>query len=177
MTRRTMTDWLAASHDHPERVRAEWRERGIALVPIGRRFDAVRLPERLVFAALGTEGRSYAHTDFGLEDGLGGPVIHDGHGRNYYAIVPAGTVREWRSRAPGVECLGSGTYFGVPSVDVLEYDETHPVYWASLGGSSRFCEPASVSFLVRVGVARLAEIEESPHDGGSVSARTAKAPQ
>ncbi|MEU9375263.1 hypothetical protein AB0D94_16010 [Streptomyces sp. NPDC048255] len=167
MTRQMMTDWLVGSHDQPEQVRTEWRERGIALLPIGRTFDAVRLPERLVFAALCTEGRSYAHTDFGLEESLGGPVVHDGHGRNYYAIVPAGTVREWRSCAPGVECLGSGTYFGVPAVDVLGYDVTHPVYWATLGAGSRFCEPASVALLVRVGVARLAEGESRP---GSASA-------
>ncbi|MET9606278.1 hypothetical protein ABZZ17_14570 [Streptomyces sp. NPDC006512] len=159
MTRSTMASWLTGSHDQPEQVRTQWRERGIVLLPIGRTFDAVRLPERLVFAALGTAGRDFAQTDSGLEESLGGPVIHDGHGRNYYALVPPGTVREWSCAAPGVECLGSGTYFGVPDPAVREYGATHPVYWATLGGGSRFRDPASVALLVRAGAARLAEDE------------------
>ncbi|MCX4691052.1 hypothetical protein [Streptomyces sp. NBC_01408] len=177
MTRPTMSDWLAGGHDRPEQVRKEWRERGIVLLPIGRAFDAVRLPERVVFAALGTEGRSFAHTDFGLEESLGGPVIHDGHGRTYYAIVPPGTVREWRHCGLGVECLGHGTHFGVPAVDVLEYDATQPIYWATLGGPSKFCEPASVSLLVRVGAARLADAEGRRPGTKPPALRTARAPQ
>lgn len=174
---RNFRDWLASNHNRPEQARNEWRASGITLLPIGRAFDAVRLPERLVQAALGTEGRSPAHTDFGLEESLGGPVIHDGRGRNYYAIVPAGTSGEWRSSAPGVECLGPGAYFGVPAVDVLEHDATHPTYWATLGGPARFCEAASVSLLVRVGAARLAESEGEQQGAGSLPARSARAPQ
>ncbi|MFE5771457.1 hypothetical protein ACFQ7O_24190 [Streptomyces sp. NPDC056485] len=174
---RIFSDWLASSHSKPEEARADWRENGVTLMPIGRSFEAVRLPERLVRAALGTEEHSFAHTDFGLEESLGGPIIHDGHGRNYYAIVPAGTAAEWRSQVPGVECLTNGTYFGVPATDILEYNAAHPVYWATLGGSSRFCEPASVSLLVRVGAARLAESEGAEQGAESLPARTARAPQ
>jgi hypothetical protein len=151
-----LADWLAGSHDHPEQVRAQWRERGIALVPLGGVFDAVRLPEPVVLAALLTDGDGCAHLDDALEETLRGPVVHDGHGRNYYAIVPPG-VREWRHSAHGVECLGSGTHFGVPAVGVRDYDATHPVHWATLGTSSRYCDPASVALLVRIASARLAE--------------------
>lgn len=155
----TMADWLADSHDRPQQVRAEWHQRGVALIPIGRQFDVIRLPEPIVFAAIAAESLTDVITDLALEESLEGPVIHDGHGRNYYAIVPAGTVREWRHTGLGVECLGPGTHFGVPAVDIKEYDATHPIYWATLGGTSRYCDPASVGLLVRIGAARLAEAE------------------
>ncbi|WP_328930680.1 hypothetical protein OG429_40790 (plasmid) [Streptomyces sp. NBC_00190] len=160
MTRRTMADWLAGSHARPEQVRAEWRERGIAVLPIGSAFDAVRLPEQLVHAAVGDRALGQAYTDFALEVHLDGPVIHDGHGRNYYALVPAGTVSAWRSAA-GAECLGLGTHLGVPALDVHEYGPTHPVYWAAVGPRPAYCDPASVALLVRIGAARLAEAAEA----------------
>jgi hypothetical protein len=154
-----MAGWLADSHDRPEQVRAEWRQRGVALIPIGRHFDVVRLPEPVVFAAICAETLTDVITDLALDESLDGPVIHDGHGRNYYAIVPAGTIREWRHTGLGVECLGPGTHFGVPAVDVQAYDATHPIYWATLGGTSRYCDPASVALLASIGAARLAEAE------------------
>ncbi|MET9882584.1 hypothetical protein ABZZ20_05370 [Streptomyces sp. NPDC006430] len=174
---RMMTDWLAGSYGQPQQVRAEWRNRGVALIPIGRIFDAIRLPEPVVFAAVCNEGHDYAHADAALDESLGGPVIHDGHGRNYYAIVPAGTVSEWRFTGLGVECLGPGTHFGVPAVDVQEYDATHPIYWATLGGSSGFCAPASVALLVRIGAARLAEAEASQQGADARTLRTEQVPQ
>ncbi|MEV7542160.1 hypothetical protein [Streptomyces sp. NPDC089915] len=168
-TFRIFSAWLVGNHDAPDQAREDWRKTGITLMPIGRAFDVVRLPEPLVQAALGTEGRSFAHSDFGLEESLGGPVIHDGHGRNYYAIVPPGTVTEWRASAPGAECLSHGTYLGVPATGILEYDATHPIYWATLGGASRFCDPASVSLLVRVGSVRLAEAEGDRQGAGGAA--------
>lgn len=156
---RTMTEWLAGSDGRPEKVHAAWRKEGVALLAIGGRFDVVRLPEPLVQAAVGTVGLGHSHTDFALGERLDGPVIHDGHGRNYYPLVPPGTVHEWRSPAPGVECLGRGTHVGIPAPDLFAYDPTHPVYWAAVGPMSGYCDPSSVALLVRVGAARLAEAE------------------
>lgn len=175
--KRKMADWLADSYGQPEQVRAEWRDRGVALIPIGRIFDAIRLPEPVVFAATDTEEQDYEHADAALAECLGGPVIHDGHGRNYYAIVPAGTVAEWRYSGLGVECLGPETHFGVPAVDIQGYDPTHPNYWATLGGPSRYCAPESVALLVCLGAARLAEPEGSPLSVGAPAPRAEQAPQ
>lgn len=155
-----MTEWLASSHAQPEQVRTAWREHGIAVLPIGSLFDAIRLPEELVHAAVGDRALGQAHTDFALGVHLEGPAIHDGHGKNYYAIVPAGTVHEWRSTALGVECLGRGTHLGVPALNIIEYQPTHPVYWAAVDPRPGHCDPASVALLVRIGAARLSEASE-----------------
>ncbi|MEU6891615.1 hypothetical protein ABZ934_07400 [Streptomyces sp. NPDC046557] len=176
MTRRTMTEWLAGSHGRPERVRAEWRERGVAVLPIGSRFDAVRLPDPLVHAAVGTADLGHNHTDFALGERLGGPVIHDGHGRNYYAIVPPGTVAEWRSAVCGVECLGRGTHLGIPALDLVAYDPAHPVYWAEVGPRPGYCDPASVAFLVRVGAARLAGFRQEQGQAQPLTSVSEEAP-
>ncbi|MFH8288359.1 hypothetical protein [Streptomyces sp. NPDC018059] len=60
----------------PRRGLQEWREAGVALLPLGSRFDAVRLPEALVHAAVRTtEPQVIAER---LAQRLPGPVIYDG---------------------------------------------------------------------------------------------------
>ncbi|MFI5617539.1 hypothetical protein [Streptomyces sp. NPDC051567] len=170
MSRRTMTDWLAGSHHQPGQVRAEWRERGISVLPVGHRFDAVRLPEPLVHAAVhpavhaagAPAGPCRAPAGTGLAGHLDGPVIHDGRGRTYYALVPPGTATTWRAAAPGVTCLGPGTHLGVPAEGLLEYHPAHPVHWTAATTRRRHCDPASVALLVRAGTARLAEAAGHP---------------
>lgn len=59
----------------------------------------------------------------------GAPVIHDPGVRRYYALIPPGTTRMWCETV--AECLGEGTYLGVPRVDRTEFDEeTLASYWA-----------------------------------------------
>jgi hypothetical protein len=99
-------------------VHREWdSEARLALIPLGRLFDAVRIPEAVVHHAFAT------HDQAGVARRLarhvhGGPVIHDPAGRRYYALVPSGTAAGWR--APAAECLGEGTYLGVPRPDLTD---------------------------------------------------------
>ncbi|MEV5314026.1 hypothetical protein [Streptomyces sp. NPDC052610] len=80
----------------------------------------------------------------------GGPVIHDpGFGR-YYALVPPGTAQLWL--APPAECLGEGTYLGVPRADRTEPHEPTPSYWAvPVHRPRRLCSAADVHALVAAG--------------------------
>ncbi|MGV9455395.1 hypothetical protein ACWDRW_29870, partial [Streptomyces sp. NPDC003635] len=86
----TVQGWLASAHPSPGAVHGEWGgTAGLALIPLGRRFDAVRLSEDLV---RGVAGISDPPT---VNDWLGWtfnsrPVIHDPSGSRYYALVPPG---------------------------------------------------------------------------------------
>ncbi|WP_234310763.1 MULTISPECIES: hypothetical protein [unclassified Streptomyces] len=126
--RGTAERWLAYAHPSPDTALGEWNSAAnLALIPLGRFFEAVRLPEPIVHGAVA------AADPYTVSDRLGrclggGPVIHDPGFRRYYALVPPGTARTWRE--PAVECLGDGTYLGVPRSDRTEYDEqTQASYW------------------------------------------------
>ena len=96
---RYITGWLARAHDHPERARTEWSRHGVALLPLGRRFSAVRLPGKLVVAAVGTtDAKAIAEE---LEFRLDGPVIHDS------LAIGASAWLIWT--APVMTSLGGGT--------------------------------------------------------------------
>ncbi|MFC9932446.1 hypothetical protein [Streptomyces sp. NPDC127190] len=122
----------------------------LALIPLGVRFDAVRLPDAIVHAAAGSEEPAVVRAR--LTDYLaGGPVVHDPRGRRYYALVPPGTTAGWVS--PVVECLGTGTYLGVPPIDFTAFDgRTLSSYWAvPVAFVGALCRPADVLALVMVG--------------------------
>lgn len=149
--------WLLSAHGAPEQARREWTASGVALLPLGTLFAAVRLPARVVHAATGRT--EHAEVDQALAEALdGGPVICDPDGRRYYALVPASTPARWREAArgwtgPGVECLGRGTYLGVPRPQAEEFaPERWASYWsvpmASLG---ELCAPELVAHLVLAG--------------------------
>ncbi|MGW4445238.1 hypothetical protein [Streptomyces sp. NPDC004682] len=77
-------------------------------MPLGPRFDAVRIPGDLLHAAVG-------RGDIG--DALNGPVIHDVRtlGPTYWALVPH--LDEWPGD-PETSLLSHGTYLGVPDLTV-----------------------------------------------------------
>jgi hypothetical protein len=79
------------------------------------------------------------------------PVIHDPGLCRYYALVPSGTARRWCE--PIAECLGEGTYLGVPRADRTELEEqTHASYWAvPMLRPGRLCAAADVRALVVAG--------------------------
>ncbi|MDT9695378.1 hypothetical protein [Streptomyces sp. P17] len=107
----------------------EWdSEARLALIPLGRLFDAVRIAERLVHSVAGVSDPTAVNAWLGWSFN-GRPVIHDPAGRRYYALVPPGTAPDWR--APAAACLGDGTYLGVPRTDLTELDEhASGSYWA-----------------------------------------------
>lgn len=144
--------WLAQAQAAPEQACREWQDGGVALLPCGTRFCAVRIPTRLVHAAVGTCEETAVNA--ALASALDGPVIRDGHGQYEYALIRTAAPLEWQfdHEAP---LLGDGTYLGVPAE---EYDGESRASWAV---PPRFpgnlCSLRSVESLVATGSARLAE--------------------
>ncbi|WAZ20141.1 hypothetical protein STRCI_001240 [Streptomyces cinnabarinus] len=121
--------WLAAAHPLPSAVHGEWdSDARLALLPLGKLFDAVRIPEHLIHAIAEASSPAIVSNWLGWIFN-GRPVIHDPQGRRYYALVPPGTAKDWR--APAASCLGDGTYLGVPRTDLTVLEEAASVsYWA-----------------------------------------------
>ncbi|MEV0443224.1 hypothetical protein AB0I84_06890 [Streptomyces spectabilis] len=101
--------WLAEADPNPGKVWAEWEKHGVALLPLGRRFDAVRVPaERVHDVVVSDETETVAKV---LRAWLDGPVIRDFRsslGPYYVLIAPDA---DWDGPA---ERLTTGTYLGVP---------------------------------------------------------------
>ncbi|MEU3252532.1 hypothetical protein [Streptomyces sp. NPDC006997] len=159
--RLAVEQWLLAALDGPRReaARREWQTMGLAMLPLGVRYSAVRIPGRLVHLAVDSEDPH--RVDEVLAEALGGPVICDLRHPRYYALVPrvappwASVIEHWH--AAGIDVLGSGCLLGVPPVEA----EGGPgaacsSYWAvpmpSLG---ELCDPLAVEQLVTAGLARL----------------------
>lgn len=147
---RLITDWLARAGRSPEQSQLEWRNQGVALIPLGRLFDAVRIPESLVHSVAGVRDASTVNSWLGWSLN-GGPVIHDPAGRRYYALVPPGTAQEWRPAA--AQCLSEGTYLGVPHPDLTELDQgTLYSYWAvPVTRPGKLCQVSDVLTVAMVG--------------------------
>lgn len=153
--------WLLSTHPAPSQARMEWTKAGVALLPLGTLFSAVRLPGRLIAAAVGsTEDDAIGGL---LEEALdGGPVICDPHGHRYYALVPGSMPARWTVAAEewrplDIACLGRGTYLGVPRLDHIDHDpETYASYWSvPMHSAASLCEPLHVARLIAVGSSRL----------------------
>ncbi|MEU0739736.1 hypothetical protein [Streptomyces sp. NPDC006134] len=158
--------WLSSAHPAPRRARAEWADHGVALLPLGTLFSAVRIPGRLVQAVAATT-EAEEIDDF-LDEFLGGgPVICDPRGPRYYALVPASVPTTWRQavddwrRAADADCLGRGTWLGVPRVGATEFDSRALAgYWAvAVSSPGLLCPPLTVARLIAAGVHRLSEGE------------------
>lgn len=150
---RAVTEWLASAHDVPAQARREF-DVGVALVPTGTRFDAIRLPADVVHAAARSEDPDAVAVFLAriLEDGA---VIHDAYGVGvwYYALVPPGTYADWR--VPGAECLRPGTWLGVPRPDLTARPGPH--WTLPPGAVGSVCSARAVADLVALGQAGLRE--------------------
>ncbi|WP_405948343.1 hypothetical protein OG588_19010 [Streptomyces prunicolor] len=124
----TVDGWLASAHPSPSTVWSEWSNAGkLALIPLGHSFEAVRIPEEVVHAVVRSDEPTIVSTQ--LAQRAGGPVIHDPWFHRYYALVPPGTSQAWTARA--ADCLGEGTYLGVPRTDRTDPGEhTQASYWS-----------------------------------------------
>ncbi|WP_171112096.1 MULTISPECIES: hypothetical protein [Streptomyces] len=155
--------WLLSTkpRERHSQIRAEWNEYGVALLPLGTLFSAVRLPGALIQALVAS--RKSQDIDLFLEEALQGPVICDPRGSRYYALVPASVPRTWRQavddwRAHAVDCLGRDAYLGVPRVDAVE-PRPYESYWSvPMPSAASLCAPLSVARVIAAGVHRLAEL-------------------
>lgn len=153
---RLITEWLARAHPVPQQAHAEWSHQGVALLPLGGLFAAVRLPCELVQAAVGYEEPALIAA--AIQEWLSGPVIHDHRtaGATYYALINWGAgVIQQLEQAEDAPCLGKGTYLGVPRIDRREPPGTYWVVPPRRDGD--LCRPAAVRSLVAAGRCELAQ--------------------
>lgn len=138
------------------RARTEWAEMGVAMLPLGTLFSAVRIPGRLVRALTGP--LTLTETDAVLADALrGGPVICDPHRPSYYALVPASMPRTWKDAATewdevDVVVLGRDTVLGVPRLDATEPNPALSSYWSvPMDSPGELCAGLAVARLIAAG--------------------------
>ncbi|QES36613.1 hypothetical protein DEJ48_27295 [Streptomyces venezuelae] len=109
-------DWLARAQAAPEQAHKEWMQTGIALLPLGKRFNSVYLPAPLVHVALGTSDSDDVVR--ALAELLGGPVIHNRPQHQYYALVELTNAQRWTQEYPQAPMLGAGQFLSVPASDL-----------------------------------------------------------
>ncbi|MGW2865263.1 hypothetical protein [Streptomyces sp. NPDC001205] len=144
--------WLAGSLNRPHNACQEWQESHVAVLALGRRFSAVRLTEKLVYAVAAAEGTTAATATTVLRT-LNGPVIHDPYGHRYYALVPSSPGSDL---GPYAKHLGLGHYVGVPRVGDCEPGGSHASYWAvPMRAPGDLCDPARLVRLIETGTAAL----------------------
>ena len=161
---RAIAEWLVRAHPVPEQARAEWTTQGVALLPLGGRFAAVRMPSDVVHAAVESDDRREVAVALG--ELLGGSIIFDRRvaGGTYYALIQghAGLVWAYDNVAT---CLGLGTYLGVPRIDRQQPPGTYWVIPPRYEGD--LCAPRVITALLEAGKLQLAE-EAEPASRGRI---------
>lgn len=151
---RLISEWLVLAHPVPQQARAEWSNHGVAMLPLGKLFAAVRISGDLVHAAVGSENPCQVAAS--LSEQLHGPVIHDHRsvGPTYYALIQwhAGLAWDYDETAP---CLRGDTYLGIPRVDRREPPGTYWVVLLRYDGD--LCRPQAVRELIDTGRRQLAQ--------------------
>lgn len=150
--------WLLSTLSAPlrHRARLEWEQHHVAILPLGTLFSAVRIPSHLVVALAGSSEADCL--DLFLAEAVGGgPVISDPHFSRFYALVPArmsATLHQLADtwRALGVDCLGRGSYLGVPRLDAVNREDAFSCYWSvPMDSAAMLCSPLTVARLIAAG--------------------------
>lgn len=154
---RAISEWLTRTHPAPEQAQKEWATQGVALLPLGERFAAVRMASDIVHAAVRSGNPD--QVALALSELLRGAVICDRRvaGGTYYALIEghAGLVWAYDDIAT---CLGRGTYLGVACLDRQQPPGTYWVVPPRYEGD--LCAPPSIIALVEAGRSRLNEEAE-----------------
>ncbi|MFD4788785.1 hypothetical protein ACFWN1_17330 [Streptomyces sp. NPDC058459] len=109
-----MTTWLAGAHPQPEQVLQHWVEGCDELMPLGRRFTAVRIPGHIMHTAAGASTSEAVAVL--ARDTLRGPLIAGRYAeqRTYWALVPCRAHVYWPSYLTDTPYLGAGSYLNMP---------------------------------------------------------------
>ncbi|MFF4146655.1 hypothetical protein ACFY0A_36160 [Streptomyces sp. NPDC001698] len=157
--------WLLSAHPRPKQARAEWDQHGVALLPLGTLFSAVRIPGALIHAVADTTDAD--EVDAFLKEALAdGPVICNPRHLRYYALVPGSMPLTWRQaaddwRVQDVDCLGRGCYLGVPPLRPAKARREADSYWSvPMPSPAILCRPLTVARLIAAGAHQLAEAAE-----------------
>jgi hypothetical protein len=132
-------EWLAQADTIPEHAETWWDSspEGLAILPMGRLFDAIALPTAVAARVLGAPG-----TD--------GPTIRDDGTGIVYILVPPGTSSTWASGlAP---CLGTTHYLSVPAV--TRRTQPGPYWLTPPDGSGHLTDPTVLAELLEAGARR-----------------------
>jgi hypothetical protein len=154
---RAIAEWLTREHPTPIQVWTEWAAHGVALLPLGKRFAAVRMTMDVVHAAVGSDSADQvAEVLVALLDG---PVVYDRRvtGATYYALVQWHPDLVW-AHDEVAPCLGRGIYLGVPRIDRRKPPGTYWVVAPRYAGD--LCAPEAVAALVDIGRQRLLQSAE-----------------
>ncbi|MCX4666401.1 hypothetical protein OG453_06930 [Streptomyces sp. NBC_01381] len=152
---RAAFDWLARAQVAPEQAHREWTDQKVALLPLGERFCAIRLPTALVHGAFASDDMEAMAAP--LADLLNGPLIRDHFGQYYYALIEPTPKERWayNNVAP---LLGAGTYLGVPAASRRE---APGIYWiVPPRFADDLCAPKSVAALIAIGRSLSGEDEQ-----------------
>jgi hypothetical protein len=146
--------WLLLSTAGVDEARQDWRTSGIALLKAGPLFAAIRIEAELVHHVVGAT--DCVEVDRILAVWLGGgPVWMDQVSRRYYALVPpsAADQRQWRDGqyAPHAECLGTGSYVGVPDPSRTDWDQSFSYWSVPMQGPGTLCDAREVVKFIQRG--------------------------
>lgn len=139
--------WLQAGLREPSEAAQAWARGDVALLPLGVRFAAVRIPDRMAYAAAASKEPAEV-AEFLAQVLDDGPVICDPRHCRYYVLVPASCAVRWDHAE--AECLGRGWHLGVPRVDAVGPDVPWwGSYWAvPMPSAGVLCDPDLVAELV-----------------------------
>ncbi|MBD0746399.1 hypothetical protein [Streptomyces sp. CBMA152] len=146
---RAVSDWLASAHTTPSTAWTEWQQGGIAMLPTGRAFDAVRISAAIVHSA--AQSRDSDTVGLYLGGVLDGPVIHDAYDTSvwYYALVPLGSCAHHDSPDDAQLLMPETTWLGVPAVHRIARPGA---YWMHPPRHREdFCSPDGVDEVIRLG--------------------------
>jgi len=159
--------WLLSTTPFTDRARREWRESGVAMLPLGGLMSAVRIPGKLLTALTQTTA-TLQDVDAFLAATLDGPVICDPRAPWYYALVPgrvpstwSRAVAEWREA--DVVCLGRDSYLAVPKVDAVPDPTVRDPHWSvPMESAGVLCEPLVVARLIAAARHAMTEPDVDP---------------
>ncbi|MEO3976279.1 hypothetical protein [Streptomyces sp. CAU 1734] len=145
-------EWLAGSRNNPSEPLNDWTQRSYTVLPMGVRFDAVRIPSDLVHAAVDTADDGVDHTVVAdaLRLAVAGPVLAD-HTRWYYALVPPQSTDKWPCGL--ARCLGRGAWIVTPRATITDHIGVH--WCVPMDHPGALCDPARVVALIERGRDRL----------------------
>ncbi|MGW4300445.1 hypothetical protein ACWEHT_11770 [Streptomyces sp. NPDC004646] len=108
--------WLSGAHAQPQVVLQSWARFGSALLPLGGRIAAVRIPADILHTALGSADEKVIAAV--ARDELRGPIVAGafGHQRAYWALAPWRPLTSWPDFLTDTPYLGPGHHLTVPAL-------------------------------------------------------------
>lgn len=145
--------WLVGAAADEMEARRDWTNRGVAVLKCGILFRALRMPEGLVQAAVGTTDPDAVDARL-AQALLGGPVVHDTTARTYSALLAADA-----GPTPSLKQAGTGfladDFIGIPDPSLTRAADGVRYWSVPLAEGFGLCSVPAVAQLVEVGRYRI----------------------